>query len=85
MGRLRPGAFVTGQTDFIALLTDPDLLQLMLFACPDGVLATDESGDIALYAGASEAMFGYQPVEVMGRSYRVLLADDAVFERLRQV
>ena len=50
---------MAGQTDFIALLTDPELLQLMLFACPDGVLATDEVGNIALYAGASEAMFGY--------------------------
>lgn len=64
---------MTGRTDFIALLTDPDLLQLMLFACPDGVFATDETGDIALFAGASEAMFGYQPVEVMGRSYAILL------------
>ncbi|MEO8540644.1 MAG: sensor domain-containing diguanylate cyclase [bacterium] len=71
------------QTDFIALLTDPDRLQLMLLACPDGVIATDEVGVIVLYAGASETMFGFQPVEVMGRSYRVLLADDYSFERLR--
>ncbi len=77
------GRPLTGQTDFIALLTDPDLLQLMLFACPDGVIVTDEMGDIALYAGASEAMFGYQPVEVMGRNYRALIADDRSFERLR--
>ncbi len=74
---------MTGQTDFIALLTDPDLLQLMLFACPDGILATDEDGDIVLYAGASEGMFGYQPVEVMGRSYRILLADERSFIDLR--
>lgn len=73
---------MNGQTDFIALLTDPDLLQLMLFACPDGVIVTDEAGDIALYTGASEAMFGYQPVEVMGRSHRVLFADDRSFKRL---
>lgn len=76
------GRPLTGQTDFIALLTDPDLLQLMLFACPDGVIVADEEGDIALFAGASEAMFGYHPVEVMGRSYRALLADDRSFERL---
>jgi PAS domain S-box-containing protein len=77
------GRPLTGQTDFIALLTDPDLLQLMLFACPDGVIVTDEDGDIALFAGASETMFGYRPVEVMGRSYRALLADDRSFEHLR--
>lgn len=76
------GRQLTGQTDFIALLTDPDLLQLMLFACPDGVIVADETGDIALFAGASEAMFGYQPVEVMGRPYRALIADDRSFRRL---
>ncbi len=75
------GRPLTGQTDFIALLTDPDLLQLMLFACPDGVIVTDEDGDIALFAGASETMFGYRPVEVMGRSYRALLADDPALRK----
>lgn len=74
---------MTGQTDFITLLTDPDLLQLMLFACPDGVVVTDESGHIALFAGASEGMFGYQPIEVMGRSYRSLLGDERAYQRLR--
>lgn len=73
---------MTARTDFIALLTDPDLLQLMLFACPDGVFATDEEGAIALFAGASEAMFGYQPVEVMGHSYAVLLDDATAYDRL---
>ena len=78
------GDLLAAQTDFIALLTDPDLLQLMLFACPDGVLATNEEGDIALYAGASEAMFGYRPVEVMGHSYRLLLGDEQAFQSLRR-
>ena len=78
------GDSLAAQTDFIALLTDPDLLQLMLFACPDGVLATNEEGDIALYAGASEAMFGYRPVEVMGHSYRLLLGDEQAFQSLRR-
>ncbi|HNM78166.1 MAG TPA: sensor domain-containing diguanylate cyclase [Tepidiformaceae bacterium] len=77
------GRPLTGQTDFIALLTDPDLLQLMLFACPDGVIVTDQAGDIALFAGASEAMFGYEPVEVMGRSFRTLIADAQSHRRLR--
>jgi len=75
---------LAAQTDFIALLTDPELLQLMLFACPDGVLATDELGHIALYAGASEAMFGFQPVEVMGHSYRMLMGDEHSFQSLRR-
>ncbi len=75
---------MAAQTDFIALLTDPELLQLMLFACPDGVLATDELGHIALYAGASEAMFGFQPVEVMGHSYRMLMGDEHSFQSLRR-
>lgn len=74
---------MAAQTDFIALLTDPELLQLMLFACPDGVLATDEDGAIALFAGASEAMFGYQPVEVMGRAYGLLFGDPQSHIRLQ--
>lgn len=74
---------MAGQTDFITLLTDPDLLQLMLFACPDGVLATDEDGVIAVFAGASEAMFGYQPIEVMGRGYGLLFDDPQAHRRLQ--
>lgn len=73
---------MAAHTDFIALLTDPDLLQLMLFACPDGVLATDEDGNIVLFAGASEAMFGYQPIEVMGRGYGMLLEGHRTAEKL---
>ena len=78
------GRPVAGNTDFIALLTDPELLQLMLFACPDGILATDEDDRIALFAGASESMFGYQPVEAMGRDYRLLLADQGAYDGLKQ-
>lgn len=74
---------MAAHTDFVALLTDPELLQLMLFACPDGVVATDEEGRIALYAGASEAMFGYEPVEAMARDYRLLIANDQAYEQLR--
>jgi len=77
------GRIVTGQTDFIALLTDPELLQLMLVACPDGLLATDEEGRIALYAGACEAMFAYDPVDVMGREWGILLANDESHDLLK--
>jgi diguanylate cyclase (GGDEF)-like protein/PAS domain S-box-containing protein len=55
----------------------------MLFACPDGVLATDEDGSIAVFAGASEAMFGYQPVEVMGKGYGLLFDDPQAHRRLQ--
>ncbi len=73
---------MAAQTDFIALLTDPEMLQLMLFACPDGVFATDEDGAVVLFAGASEGMFGYLPVEVMGKSYSILLDDAKVHTKL---
>ena len=75
---------MTSPTDFIALLTDPELLQLMLFACPDGVLATDAEDRIVLYAGASESMFGHEPIEVMGRDYGVLVADPISAQYLKK-
>lgn len=84
MTTLLIGGPVNGHTDFITLLTDPELLQLMLFACPDGVLATDENGKILVYAGHCEAMFGFQPVQVMDRSYSALIADPLAFERLTE-
>ncbi len=73
---------MNGHTDFISLISDPEMLQLMLFACPDSVLATDANGAILFYAGASEAMFGYEPVDVMDRNYRVLIAEPLAFEQL---
>jgi diguanylate cyclase (GGDEF)-like protein/PAS domain S-box-containing protein len=72
-----------GGTDFISLLSDPDLLQLMLFACPDGVIATDERDRIVLYTGASEQIFGFAPFEVLRRSVSMLFASCEDFERLR--
>jgi diguanylate cyclase (GGDEF)-like protein len=65
---------VPGPKDFLALLSDPDLLQLMLVACPDGVVATDPDGRITLYAGASESIFHFDPFEVLGKDISVLLA-----------
>ena len=62
------------ETDFITLLSEPDLLQLMLVACPDGVVATDKDNRIILYTGASEAIFGFSPVEVMNRDLGLLFA-----------
>ncbi|MEO9256317.1 MAG: sensor domain-containing diguanylate cyclase [Tepidiformaceae bacterium] len=62
--------------DFLALLSDPDLLQLMLFACPDAVVATDPENRVVLYAGASENIFGFPPYEVLNRSVAMLFASE---------
>ena len=62
------------QTDFISLLSEPDLLQLMLVACPDSVIATDRDHRIILFTGASEAIFGFSPVEVMNHDLGMLFA-----------
>ena len=69
--------------DFIGLLSDPELLQLMLFACPDGVLATDDEHRIVLYTGACEQIFGFPPFEVLHRDVSVLFATADDYERLR--
>ena len=73
------------ETDFVSLLSEPDLLQLMLFACPDGVIATDPSNRIILYTGASEAIFGFAPVEVMNRDISTLFAEYSGYESLSKV
>lgn len=72
------------ETDFISLLSEPDLLQLMLFACPDGVIATDQHERIVLYTGASEAIFGFSPVEVMHRDIGLLFASREGYESIRK-
>lgn len=61
-------------TDLVALMFDPELLRLMLTACPDAVVATNRDGQIMLYTGASEGMFGFAPVDVMNHDFGVLLA-----------
>jgi len=71
-----------GGQDFLSILSDPDLLQLMLFACPDGVVATDGQDRIVLYTGASEQLFGFPPFEVMHREVSVLFASAAEYELL---
>ncbi len=51
--------------DFIDLLADAGLLQLMLRNCPDGVIATDRDHKVVLYTGASEQIFGFEPIDVL--------------------
>lgn len=70
--------------DFVSLLSDPELLQLMLFACPDGVVATDDQDRIVLYTGTSEQIFGFAPFEVMQREVSVLFAFADEYLRLHE-
>jgi diguanylate cyclase (GGDEF)-like protein/PAS domain S-box-containing protein len=72
-------------SDFIGVLSDPDLLQLMLFACPDGVVATDPQDHIVLYTGACEEIFGFAPFEVLHRDVSVLFATDRAYSHLRDL
>lgn len=72
-----------GGQDLVTFLSDPDLLQLMLFACPDGVVATDEHDHIVLYTGASELIFGFAPFEVMHEDFATLFASPVEFGQLR--
>ena len=58
--------------DFLSLLSDPDMLQLMLVSCPDGIIATDGDGRVTLYTGASETIFGFDPIQVLDHSYHML-------------
>ncbi len=81
---VRPNAALARRGDFLAVLADPDLLQLLLVACPDAVLVTTPDERIALYTGAAEAMFGFAPVEVMGRRIDVLFPDRARRRALRE-
>lgn len=74
-----------GEPDFIGVLSDPDLLQLMLFACPDGVLATDAQHRIVLYTGSCEEIFGFAPFEVLHRDVGVLFATDRAYSHLRDL
>ncbi len=69
--------------DFIGLLSDPDLLQLLLFACPDGVIATDRNHHIVLYTGASESIFNFPPYEVLHRDAGMLFESPEGYRQLR--
>lgn len=75
-----------GVPDFLSLVWDAELLQLMLLACPDGVVVADSAGAVILYTGASEQIFGYSPIEVLGKNARMLFgksgAMDLLLERL---
>ncbi len=65
--------------DFLSLVWDAELLQLMLLACPDGVIVADTEGRVILYTGASERIFGYSPIEVLNKDATMLFGDPAAY------
>lgn len=70
--------------DFVGLLSDSDALQLLLFACPDGVVVADPADRVILYAGASEAIFGFAPIDVLNRPVVRLFGDRAGYHHFRE-
>jgi diguanylate cyclase (GGDEF)-like protein/PAS domain S-box-containing protein len=80
----RSNAALARRADFLAVLSDPDLLQLLLVACPDAVIVASPEGRIALYTGAAEKLFGFAPVEVLGRRVSILFPDPAGRRALRE-
>ena len=75
-----------GVSDFLSLVCDAELLQLMLLACPDGVVVAGPTGEVILYTGASEQIFGYSPIEVLRKNAQMLFgkpeAMDLLLDRL---
>ena len=50
-------------------------MQAILSLVGDGVISTDDAGQIMLFNRAAEAMFGYAVDEVLGRSVELLIPD----------
>ncbi|MBE7518795.1 MAG: sensor domain-containing diguanylate cyclase [Thermoflexaceae bacterium] len=71
---------MAGSPDFLWLLDNEELLQLMLFACPDGVVVADRGGKVMLYTGSSESIFGFAPIEVLRREASGLFASNEEWE-----
>ena len=70
--------------DLVGLLWDADALQLLLFACPDGVVVADPEERVILYAGASEAIFGFAPIDVLHKPVSRLFAGEEGYRQFRQ-
>ncbi|KAA0239023.1 diguanylate cyclase [bacterium] len=74
--KLQGSQLMAGTPDFLWLLDNEEILQLMLFACPDGVVVVDRGGKVILYTGSSEGIFGFAPIEVLGKEASGLFASD---------
>jgi len=70
--------------DFLKLLSDPEAMQLMLFACPDGVVVSGPDERVVLYAGASEVIFGFAPIEVLHRPASELFSGEESYAAFRE-
>lgn len=70
--------------DFLALLGDAESLQLMLFACPDGVIAADQDDRVVLYTGSSELLFGFAPIDVLRKPAAMLFETADAYDHFRQ-
>jgi len=49
--------------------------QMLIGSMPDGVLVVDEQGKIVVANARTEALFGYQPQELLGQSINMLLPE----------
>ena len=76
---------MAGTPDFLWLLGSEEILQLMLFACPDGVIVVDRTGKVILYTGSSEQIFGFAPIDVLHRRAAALFASDEDWEDFSDV
>jgi len=47
----------------VAFLGNEEILQLMLFSCPDGVVVVDRNGKVILYTGSFRAVFEFAPID----------------------
>ncbi len=71
--------------DFLWLLDNEELLQLMLFACPDGIVVADCGGKVILYTGSAERIFGFAPIEVLRREASGLFASTEEWQEFSAV
>jgi len=76
---------VAGAPDFLWLLGNEEILQLMLFASPDGVVVIDRTGRVILYTGSSEQIFGFAPIDVLHRQATALFASCEEWEEFFDV
>jgi PAS domain S-box-containing protein len=70
--------------DFVELVSNGQVLQHILFACPDGVIVVNADDEVVLFSGASEHLFGFAPVDVMHRLLARLFEDKRAYVAFRR-